>query len=76
MSRETLLLFTLLRSGLFALGGVLLLVAGHGMRGQGSGIPWDYGLVAYGLGLALLGLAIPTAAMARSQADASSAARR
>ena len=51
--------FALLRSFLAVIAGIVLFVAGHEMRGQGSGIPFPYGLLAYGLALLAFAYAVP-----------------
>jgi len=51
--------FALLRSFLAVIAGIILVVAGHEMRGQGSGIPWPYGLLTYGLALLAFAYAVP-----------------
>lgn len=57
--------FAILRSFLAVIAGIVLVVAGHEMRGQGSGIPWPYGLLAYGLALLAFAYAVPLEAVAR-----------
>lgn len=51
--------FAAARSVLAGIAGIVLVVADHETRGQGSGIPWPYGLVVSGLALLAFAFAVP-----------------